>query len=128
MMHRKFLQMCALGLFPVLIRRQSHPHRGHGWKELDGTSDGTLHQSKGSEGTGTCNVLFYDHGTGLATVDGVKRTSLVIDPPDGKIPAFTRAARTRNRPDGLTTADDRAQDRPLSERCLIGFGSSISYS
>ena len=56
--------------------------KADGWKELDGTSDGPLHQSKGSAGTGANNVLFYDHGDGLARVDDVKRTSLVIDPPE----------------------------------------------
>src|SRR5579862_9762157 len=28
------------------------------------------------------NALFFDRGTELARVDGVKRTSLIIDPPD----------------------------------------------
>src|ERR1700737_3639089 len=30
------------------------------WEELDGTSEGPLHKTKGSEGTGAYNVLFYD--------------------------------------------------------------------
>ena len=173
MTNRKFIQMCALGLFSALaLPAQNKPAGkiprtpdGHpdlqgfwsnatrtplerlpefvgkatltdaearaweqkeadGWKELDGTSDGPLHQSKGSAGTGAYNVLFYDHGDGLARVDGVKRTSLVIDPPDGKLPSLTEAARNRNRPDGRFTAYNSAQDRPLSERCLIGFGST----
>src|ERR1700732_2623231 len=67
------------------------------WQELDGTSEGPLHKTKGSEGTGAYNVLFYDMGSGLARVDGVKRTSMVIDPPDGKIPPMTEQARERNR-------------------------------
>src|SRR5579863_6131694 len=56
------------------------------WQELDGTSEGPLHKTKGSEGTGAYNVLFYDMGNGLARIDGVKRTSMVIDPPNGRIP------------------------------------------
>jgi hypothetical protein len=56
------------------------------WQDLDGTSDGPLHAT-GSAGTGAYNVLFYDMGSELARVDGVKRTSMVIDPPDGKTPA-----------------------------------------
>jgi hypothetical protein len=88
------------------------------WKELDGTSDGPLHAAKGSAGTGAYNVLFYDMGSELARVDGVKRTSMVVDPPDGKIPP--RIPQTRNR-----TATARAgstasvKDRGLSERCLF---------
>ena len=69
------------------------------------------------------NSLFFDRGTELARVDGVKRTSLIIDPPDGRIPALTPEAqkriaeRARNRFDG-------PEDRPLGERCLLGFGST----
>ena len=69
------------------------------------------------------NSLFFDRGTELARVDGVKRTSLIVDPPDGKVPPLTPdaqkkfAARQRNRFDG-------PEDRPLGERCLMGFGST----
>jgi hypothetical protein len=71
------------------------------------------------------NSLFFDRGTELARVDGVKRTSLIIDPHDGKIPPMT--------PEGQKRASerqrqfqryDRVQDRPLGERCLMGFGST----
>ena len=69
------------------------------------------------------NSLFFDRGTELARVDGVKRSSLIIDPPDGRVPPLTpeaqkrNAARARNRFDG-------PEDRPLGERCLMGFGST----
>lgn len=85
------------------------------WQELDGTSEGPLHKAKGSEGTGAYNVLFYDMGSGLARIDGVKRTSMVIDPADGKIPPVTQAARERNR--GRSTSGN-VKDRGLSERCI----------
>jgi hypothetical protein len=88
------------------------------WQELDGTSEGPLHKTKGSEGTGAYNVLFYDMGNGLARVDGMKRTSMVIDPPDGKIPPMVPEARGRL---GRRAADgvDNVKDRGLSERCII---------
>src|SRR5579871_3206364 len=41
------------------------------WQDLDGTSEGPLHKTKGSEGTGAYNVLFYDMGSGLARVDEI---------------------------------------------------------
>src|SRR5579871_2719599 len=87
------------------------------WQELDGTSEGPLHKLKGSEGTGAYNVLFYDMGNGLARIDGVKHTSMVIDPPDGKIPPMLPEARERNRrrPDSV----DDVKERSLSERCII---------
>src|SRR5579864_15852 len=71
------------------------------------------------------NALFFDRGTELARVDGVKRTSLIIDPPDGKIPPLTPEAKKRTA--GRLQAFqrfDRPQDRPLGERCLMGFGST----
>ena len=67
-------------------------------------------------------------------------TSLIVDPPDGKIPAMTAegqkrvaAERAANRPTseageqgGATGAGayDNPEQRPLAERCLIGFGST----
>jgi hypothetical protein len=93
------------------------------------------------------NNLFVDKGTQLARVDGQKRTSLIIDPADGRIPPLTpegtkRAASMRRRADegsgGLNannggsnnlSADvsgsyDSIKDRPLAERCILGFGST----
>ncbi|MBZ5610173.1 MAG: hypothetical protein LAP38_18075 [Acidobacteriia bacterium] len=80
----------------------------------------------GSADTGGYNNLFIDRGSQLARVDGLKRTSLVIDPEDGKVPPITEAARTRNAAlmrRGFDRYDD-VKDRPLSERCIIGFGST----
>ena len=71
------------------------------------------------------NSLFFDRGSQLARVDGVKRTALIIDPPDGRIPALSAEARARNA-GRLRTANrfDTVKDRPLGERCLMGFGST----
>ena len=41
------------------------------------------------------NSLFLDFGTELARVDGVKRTSLIVDPPEGRIPPLTAEAERR---------------------------------
>jgi hypothetical protein len=88
------------------------------WQELDGTSEGPLHKTKGSEGTGAYNVLFYDMGSGLARVDGVKRTSMVVDPPDGKIPPVVPQARERSRAAAARSASN-VKNRGLSERCIF---------
>ena len=70
------------------------------------------------EGTGNYNEFWYDRGYGNAV--GSRRTSLIIDPPDGKIPSLTPEVRTRpRRQRGL----DSWEDRPLAERCLVGFNS-----
>src|SRR5580704_12887615 len=94
-------------------------------QKQDGASDGPLIAAAGSSGTGGYNVLFVDRGTELARVDGVKRTSLIIDPPDGKIPPMTPEGRERIQ--AMMKGFNRFENikaRPLSERCLIGFGST----
>jgi hypothetical protein len=92
-------------------------------KAADGKADADFHRRAGSGETGGYNALFIDRGSEMARVDGVKRSSLIIDPPDGKMPPMTPEARQR-----LTAmrrgGTDSVKDRPLSERCLMSFGSS----
>jgi hypothetical protein len=58
-------------------------------------------------------------------VDGVKRTSLIIDPPNGRIPALNGGGRGAVPGGGRGfNRYDSVKDRPLSERCVIGFGST----
>jgi hypothetical protein len=74
------------------------------------------------------NEAWYDRGTKIV---GSKRTSLIVDPPDGRLPALTpegqktadiRAAWQRNNQTGHTEADSW-EDRPLQERCILGLNS-----
>ena len=67
------------------------------------------------------NDLFFDRGDKLARVGGSVRTSMIVDPPDGKIPPLTAEALRRierNRADAKLHPADRAQDRSLTERCI----------
>jgi len=92
--------------------------------EVDGKSEGPLLAAAGSSGTGGYNVLFIDRGTEFARVNGVKRTSLIVDPPDGKVPRMTAEAGRRFASSYAGGAFNSVKDRPLSERCLLGFGST----
>jgi hypothetical protein len=68
------------------------------------------------------NEFWYERGVEL-TKD--KRTSLVVDPPDGRIP-FTEEARARRveRRAKLNAGfADSYTDRSLSDRCIMGFNS-----
>ena len=68
------------------------------------------------------NEFWYERGNRL-TSD--KRTSLIVEPADGRIP-FTEAARRRNAERTQLSnsgAGDSHEDRPLADRCLIGFNS-----
>jgi hypothetical protein len=95
---------------------------------LDSDVTSGFNQRTGGPGVGAYNNLFVDRGSELARVDGQKRTSLIIDPPDGKMPATT--GRVRNQGTGgqgeqyAGMSYDSVKHRPLSERCLIGFGST----
>ncbi len=68
------------------------------------------------------NELFFDQGTKLAHVDGTIRTSMIVDPADGHIPAFTPAAEKRleaARAEARAHPADGPENRSLAERCLF---------
>jgi hypothetical protein len=74
------------------------------------------------KGTGNYNEFWYDRGSSIVKT---RRTSLIIDPSDGRIPPLT--------PEGIARREARAaarkgrgpadswEDRGLAERCIIGF-------
>jgi hypothetical protein len=68
------------------------------------------------------NQLFYDRGTSFARLDGQIPTSLIIDPPEGRIPPLTpEAAKTeaaRREARSKRGPADSWTDRNLAERCL----------
>jgi hypothetical protein len=72
------------------------------------------------------NEFWYDRGN---KVVGSKRTSLIVDPPNGRFPAFTPEGQKRAK---LRTDEQREtqlghpvadtwEDRPLQERCIMGL-------
>jgi hypothetical protein len=72
------------------------------------------------------NEFWYERGN---TVTASKRTSLIIDPPNGRLPPLTpegrkaaelRATSDRNDQLGRPLADSYT-DRTLADRCLLGF-------
>jgi len=74
--------------------------------------------------TGAYNDTFFERGTAIVRS---RRTSLVIDPPDGRIPPFTPAAqRTVDARRAWMAAHpaDGPEDRWLTERCIL-FGATI---
>jgi hypothetical protein len=79
-------------------------------------------ENRRSGDPGSYNQAFWDRGTG-----GVKtrRTSLVIDPPNGKIPPMLPDAQAkfeRMRAEIARHPSDGPEDRNLSERCLMFSG------
>jgi hypothetical protein len=98
--------------------------------------------STGAAGNvGGYNNFWIDRGTNVITVNGQPRTSLIVDPADGRVPPLTPEAQKRNamrvgtavRPTSdapeneagsSVGAYDDIELRPLGERCLMGFGST----
>jgi hypothetical protein len=76
------------------------------------------------EDVGGYNTFWMDPGKRLARVRGEIRSSLLIEPADGKLPWSWRGrGRLLRRFLQLRKADD-PETRLLGERCLVGFGST----
>src|SRR5439155_10852 len=93
-------------------------------------------EQAGGGPVGGYNSFWLAGGMTIITVDGQKRSSIVVDPPNGKIPPMKPEARKRNAaflagaasPDAAEGAAasppgafDGPEVRPLAERCLLGF-------
>ncbi|MEO7135478.1 MAG: hypothetical protein ABI024_14810, partial [Vicinamibacterales bacterium] len=83
--------------------------------------------STGAAGNvGGYNNFWLDPGDRVAVVDGQRRSSLIIDPPDGRVPALTADARARGQARAKAAMGrgqyDHPEYRPLAERCLLSFG------
>lgn len=96
--------------------------------------------SQGAAGNvGGYNTVWVDTGTGAFKIDGQYRTSIIIDPVNGRLPPMTPEARAKaaerakyNRPnrgdafwitENLTPGPyDDPELRPTAERCLLAFG------
>src|SRR5579864_6250129 len=82
----------------------------------------TREQSADADVASAYNEFWWDRGVHAARVNGRTRTSLIVDPPDGRLPALTPDAQRR----AAARADARRQhpadgpeDRSLGERCLL---------
>jgi hypothetical protein len=110
---RQVAQLNAQAAAPSRGDRQAPPVGGDG--------------STGPAGNvGGYNNFWLDAGSKYVTVNGQKRTSLVVDPPDGRVPALTSDEQADVNDPGLEGpgAYDDPERRPLGERCLLGFGST----
>ena len=71
-------------------------------------------------GGGAYNQAWYDPGTKVVET---RRTSLIVNPPNGKIPPLTPEAQTRV--NARRAARERPahgpEDRGVAERCILGF-------
>jgi hypothetical protein len=83
---------------------------------------------------GGYDPAYFSIGDTLAKIDGQYRTSIIVDPPNGKIPWREQAFATRRQqaqaifgfPESLGRSDG-PEGRPLSDRCLKAFSSSTPF-
>ena len=97
-------------------------------------------EKAGGGAVGGYNNFWLNQGSTYTEVGGQIRTSIVVDPKDGHVPPYSDAARRRiaaaranpastavERQDGTAQPPggyDNPEQRPPSERCLLGFGST----
>jgi hypothetical protein len=83
----------------------------------------------GAGAVGGYNSFWIDPGERVIRIDGKPRSSIIMDPQDGRIPAPTAEARTRmaaaaERRKQQGSEFDHPELRPLGERCIMSFGNN----
>src|SRR5579871_4955794 len=129
------------------LERTAEQRKEFGDRALKGDREAPPKGGDGSAGAagnvGGYNSFWIDAGSSYTIVDGQKRSSLVVDPDNGRVPPLTAEARQRAmaaRNQAATSDTTAAEDdpgyerapgayddperRPLGERCLLGFGST----
>ena len=88
-------------------------------------------EAPGPENVGGYNGFWITPGDALAQMNGKYRTSLIVDPPDVKIPwredgQAVRQSQREELPMGMAQSDG-PEGRTLSDRCLISFASTAPF-
>ena len=73
---------------------------------------------------GGYNNFWMDPGERLAVVNGQIRSSIMIDPADGKLPYNDTGRANHQATMVIRESYDGPEVRPMGERCLVGFGST----
>src|SRR5881397_2877307 len=140
-LEKEFSGLQAAGDRPIDGNRQAPP------KGCDGSIGP-------AGGVGGYNLFWLDPGSSYTIVNGEIRSSIIVDPPDGRVPPVKRSGQQRGPTDQVDlgqvagalvrsivrpTSDasesrdpgleppgsyDNPEQRPLGERCLLGFGST----
>ena len=88
---------------------------------VDPEVGGAIYPPASEGGVVPYNEFWYDRGNALVED---RRTSLIVDPPDGRIPPLTAAAAARTAARSEYLRDhpaDSWHDRSLGDRCILGF-------
>jgi hypothetical protein len=92
------------------------PEEAAAWEREAAASNSDPPDDAPRRGTGTYNTFYREFGTQVVKT---RRTSIVIDPPDGRIPPLTPAAAELKRQRAERQRDpDNPEDMGLQDRCL----------
>lgn len=88
-------------------------------------------EAPGPDNVGGYNGFWITPGDALAEMNGMYRTSLIVDPPDGQIPwredgQALRRSQQDELPMGMAESDG-PEGRTLSDRCLVSFASTAPF-
>ena len=78
-------------------------------------------KAEAGKNVGAYNNFWMDRGT---TVVGTRRTSLIVDPPNGRLPSMTESGKGRADAGLGSNSDDAAwsyTDLSNADRCIMGF-------
>ena len=91
-------------------------------EEIDNLPEGDL---EAGANVGGYNAAWIDPGTRVLRVRGEPRSSIIVEPEDGEVP-YNLRGRTRFYWQGykFINRHDNPEERPLGERCTVGFGST----
>jgi hypothetical protein len=82
-----------------------------------------------SGGSGGYNYFYIDAGDSVARWNGEPRSSLLVNPENGRFPTLTEAGQAVVDADrALDESDsqyDNPESRPFGERCLLSFGNNL---
>lgn len=92
------------------------------FEAIDNIPEGGL---QAGEDVGGYNSFWMDPGTRALRVDGEPRSSIITSPSTGKLP-YRLGARIKliSFMGNVINAFDGPEQRPLGERCVVGFGST----
>ena len=88
---------------------------------VDPKVGGAIYPPESEGGVVPYNEFWYDRGNALVED---RRTSLIVDPADGRIPPLTPEAAERTAARNAYLSDhpaDSWEDRSLGDRCILGF-------
>ena len=91
------------------------------FRSVDEVPEGEL---PAGEDVGGYNTFWMDPGTRLAVVDGEIRSSLLVEPEDGRLPYSWRGRFSLIRRFLEWRRAEDPEARLLGERCIVGFGST----